>query len=243
MERGSSAWAVRRRGHSSGPHAMASTKRRCVRRTVCALNQARVPQSDHPEAPALAGLASASVQGLVALGPSAGARVPRYGDPPEEVEPTTLGPSHAQADGFDLHAGIVVQAGERERLERLCRYALRPPIAQARLRLDPDGHVVMTLRHRWADGTTHLRFDPVALLARLAVLIPRPRINLVLYYGLLAPRAPWRGEVVASAVSEGSDGPAGRTAGAPGDDATASPSPRRPSACLWADLMRRTFGA
>jgi hypothetical protein len=38
------------------------------------------------------------------------------------------------------------------------------------------------------DGTTHLRFAPAALLERLAVLIPRPRINLVLYYGLLAPR-------------------------------------------------------
>ena len=52
-----------------------------------------------------------------------------------------------------------------------------------------------------ADGTTHLRFDAVALLARLAVLVPRPRINLVLYYGILAPRAPWRATVVASAGS------------------------------------------
>jgi hypothetical protein len=138
-------------------------------------------------------------------------------------------------------SGGVVQPGERERLERLCRYALRPPIAQARLRLDPGGHVWMTLRHRWADGTTHLRFDPVALLARLAVLIPRPRINLVLYYGLLAPRAPWRAEVVASAGSDWSDEPPGG-AGARGDDVTAPPSRRRPSAYLWADLMRRTFG-
>jgi hypothetical protein len=58
-----------------------------------------------------------------------------------------------------------------------------------------------------ADGTTHLRFDPVTLLARLAVLIPRPRINLLLYYGVLAPRAPWRAGVVASAGSEWSDAP------------------------------------
>lgn len=34
---------------------------------------------------------------------------------------------HARANGFDLHAGLVVPAGQRERLERVCRYALRPP--------------------------------------------------------------------------------------------------------------------
>jgi hypothetical protein len=83
------------------------------------------------------------------------------------------------------HAGIVVRAGQRERLERLCRYTLRPPIAQARLGVDAERQVWITLRHPWADGTTHLRFEPVALVERLAVLIPRPRINLMLYYGVL----------------------------------------------------------
>ena len=39
-----------------------------------------------------------------------------------------------------------------------------------------------------ADGTTHLRFDPLELLERLVVLTPRPRVNLILYYGVLAPR-------------------------------------------------------
>jgi hypothetical protein len=48
------------------------------------------------EAPALAGLAAASVQGLLALGPRSGARIARYGGPPEEVTPATLGPCHAK---------------------------------------------------------------------------------------------------------------------------------------------------
>jgi len=43
----------------------------------------------------------------------------------------------------------------------------------------------LTLRHRWADGTTHLRID---LLDRLAVLTPRPRATLILYDGVLATR-------------------------------------------------------
>jgi hypothetical protein len=91
------------------------------------------------QAPVLAGIAAASVQGVVALGPRAGTRVRRCGDPPEEIEPQTLGRCHAQAHGFDLHAGLVVQAGDRDRLERLCRYALRPPIARDRLRVTPEG--------------------------------------------------------------------------------------------------------
>ena len=200
------------------------------------------PDAWSEEAPALAGIAAASVQGLVALGPRAGARVQRYGEPPEDVEPLTPGPCHAQLGGFDLHAGIAMRAGHRDRLERLCRYALRPPIAEDRLRLDSDGHVWVTLRHQWADGTTHLKFDPVEFLERLAVLTPRPRINLVLYYGVLAPRARWRAEVVASAASEGPDGPPATAPCTADDERSDRPSPRRPGAYLWADLMRRTFG-
>jgi hypothetical protein len=99
------------------------------------------------EAPVIAGLAAASVQGLVALGPQAGARAARIGHAPEEAAPIALGPCHANAGGFDLHAAIVVRAGERERLERLCRYTLRPAIAETRLRVDAEGHVWITLRH------------------------------------------------------------------------------------------------
>ena len=57
------------------------------------------------EVPVLAAAAAASVDGRVALGPQPPARVRRYGDPPEEVTPTAVGPCHADADGFDLHAG------------------------------------------------------------------------------------------------------------------------------------------
>jgi hypothetical protein len=39
-----------------------------------------------------------------------------------------------------LHAGVVVRAGERERLERQCRYTLRPPLALLE-RLTPYGPI------------------------------------------------------------------------------------------------------
>ena len=84
-------------------------------------------------------------------------------------------------------------------MERLCRYALRPPLAEPRLLRMPTGEVAVQLRTPWADGTTHVAFSPSELMARLAVLIPRPRVNLLLYYGVLAPRAAWRREIVPSA--------------------------------------------
>jgi hypothetical protein len=65
------------------------------------------------------------------------------------------GPCHARQDGFDLHAAVV-SARVRARLERICRYALRPPVTHDRIRLPEYGQVRIDLRHRWADGTTHL---------------------------------------------------------------------------------------
>ncbi len=185
-------------------------------------------------------MAAAAVEGRVALGPRAGARVRRCGDPPEEVAPATLGPCHAHARGFDLHAGLVTRAGQRDRLERLCRYALRPPLAQDRLHMRGEREIWLTLRHRWADGTTHLRFDPLELLERLAVLTPRPRVNLILYHGVLAPRAAWRAAVVPVAAC-GADG-WNVDPSVEGDEDAKGSGQSRSGAYQWAELMRRTFG-
>ena len=103
------------------------------------------------------------------------------------------------------------------------------------------------MRHRWADGTTHLEWDPVDFLGRLAVLVPRPRINLVLYHGVLAPRAAWRSAVVRRTTSE--EGDRAESTAAPGAPRSPLETPaetlemaRDPTRNrLWADLMRRTF--
>ena len=79
-----------------------------------------------------------------------------------------------------------------QRFEKLCRYLLRPPLAQDRLQLTDDGRVLMELRRPWSDGTTYLVFEGVELLEKLAAITPRPRVNLLFYHGLLAPRARWR---------------------------------------------------
>ena len=64
-----------------------------------------------------------------------------------------------------------------------------------------DDRVLLTLKTPWADGTRHLIFAPMELLEKLAALTPRPRINLILYHGVLAPHARWRVRVVAYGMS------------------------------------------
>ena len=192
------------------------------------------------DAPVLAGLAAASVQGRAALGPRVGARVRRRGEARAEIEPPGLGRCHARHNGFDLHAGLCVPADQRDRLERICRYALRPPVAQERLHWTDDGEVRLELRRPWADGTSHLLFDPVELLARLAALTPRPRINLILYHGVLGPRAAWRSLVVQFGTT---DGPNPAVDSAVADEVHPETADRRHGRnYLWAELMRRSMG-
>ncbi|HEV2056260.1 MAG TPA: transposase, partial [Methylomirabilota bacterium] len=148
--------------------------------------------------PVLAGLASASVQGRVALGPRAGARVRRLGGEPNLGHVTSRGPRQAQLDGFDLHANVWVPPNDRARLEQLGRSLLRPPLAQDRLQLRADGRVLVTLKTVWRGGTSQLLFEPIECLEKLAAIIPRPAVNLVVSHGLLAPPARGRSQGVRS---------------------------------------------
>lgn len=64
---------------------------------------------------------------------------------------------------------------------------LRPPLAQERVRLRGDGRVVVELKAAWHDGTTHLVFEPLEFLEKLAAITPRPQVNLIICHGVLAP--------------------------------------------------------
>ena len=56
----------------------------------------------------------------------------------------------------------------------------------------------MRLKTPWRDGTTHLKLSPLEFLQRLAALVPRPRLHLIRFHGVLAPNARLRQEVVPS---------------------------------------------
>jgi len=175
---------------------------------------------------------------LVALGPRSGARVWRVGEEPDAPWVLSNAPRHAHIAGFDLHANVAVPAADRARLEQPCRYLLRPPVAQDRLRRMGDDRILLTLKTPWADGTRHLIFAPMELLEKLAALTPRPRINLIIYHGVLAPHARWRARAVAYGALPGTAATAPNLGG-DSDDHAASPSPPRHWA--WANLMRRAF--
>lgn len=63
------------------------------------------------ETPVLAGLAAASVQGLVALGRPRSTRLRRLGYSRQRGETLPLGPCHARWNGLDLHAGSSSRRG------------------------------------------------------------------------------------------------------------------------------------
>jgi hypothetical protein len=191
------------------------------------------------ESLALAGIVSASVQGRVALGPRGGARVRRLGAEPDPEAIPSRGRRQAHLDGFDLHANVRVPANDRARLEQPCRYLLRPPLAQERLQRRADGRILVKLKTAWHHGASHLLFEPLEFLEKLAALTPRPESNLLIYHGVLAPHAEWRPRAVAygRAATEDTDA---RTLGAvPGPAAEGPASKVR--YWSWAALMRRTF--
>ena len=220
-----------------------------TRRRLARLGLAGATSSDEgadplaDESTALAGLAQAAILGRTALGPRAGRGPVRVGADPDAPWVDRRVPLHAHDGGFDLHAAVHVEAGDRERLERLCQYLCRPPIGQGRLGRLRDGRIAVRLQRPWADGTTHLVFTPMELLQRLVPLVPRPRINLLLYHGVLAPNAPWRREVVARAESEPSAGEPCPPVPADEQPEEGAPHRMRPKHRAWADLMRRAFEA
>jgi hypothetical protein len=149
--------------------------------------------------PLLALLAAASLRTRIATGPHTGESWRRLGDrvDPEEAnmdpDASARVPQHG---GMSLHAAIAVPARDRRRLERLCRYVARPPLANDRLEEHPDGRLTLRLKTRWRDGTTHILMERSELIERLVPLIPAPRAHQVRYHGILAPGASQRDWVV-----------------------------------------------
>jgi hypothetical protein len=186
--------------------------------------------------PLLALLAAASLRTRIATGPHRGERWRRLGDrvEPREVDTRDTDPEASprvpQHGGMSLHADVAVPARDRRRLERLCRYVARPPLATERLGERTDGTLALRLKTRWRDGTTHILMERRELIERLVPLIPPPRSHQVRYHGILAPGASQRDRVVPGDAREPSPEP-------PSDS-----DPRgRARRMRWASLLQRVF--
>lgn len=96
-----------------------------------------------------------------------------------------LPPRCASYDGYNLHANVHFAAMDRDGLERLCRYFLRPPLALSRIErlTGADGRTVVRIgmKRMYSDGTHAIELTPQGLAEKLAALIPHPRVNPIIY--------------------------------------------------------------
>ena len=106
--------------------------------------------------PFLMELYGAAVSGRVLSGPRAGQKAARMGDLENDHRQETPSPRCVNVNGVGLHANTVIPAHDRMRLERMCRYMCRPPIAIERLKLLSDGRLRYQLKKKWRDGTSHI---------------------------------------------------------------------------------------
>ena len=139
-----------------------------------------------------------------------------------------------------MHVGAAVGARDRRRLERLCRYVARPPIAQERLEVTPAGRVLLRFKRVWRSGAHAVVLDPLDFIARLVALIPPPHFNMLRYHGVLAARAKARAEVVPGPSEEPEPAQLRLVFDAkaePGVEVEVKRSSRHP----WAWLLRRVF--
>jgi hypothetical protein len=173
-------------------------------------------------------LLSASVAGRVALGVRAGAKVRRLQR--GFVRPFRLPRLCAEDRGYNLHAAVVIRHGDREGLERLCRYVLRPPLARTRLHRRPDGLLVLTLRKPYANGTTDFIFSEVELAQKLAALVPPKGKNGISYHGVFGPRHRLRNKVIPEPPKA-----------EPRERLCKTPAKGKSRWHAWADLLWRVF--
>lgn len=103
--------------------------------------------------------------------------------------------SLAKASGFSLHAGVSAKSNQRDKVERLCCYIARPAVSTHRMARLADGTICYELKTPYKNGTTHVVFEPLDFIARLASLVPKPRVHLTRFHGVFAPNSRYRAQV------------------------------------------------
>jgi hypothetical protein len=182
-----------------------------------------------------------------------------------------LGYKHS---GFSVDTSVCIAAQDRAGLERLLRYCARPPFALDRLCKAGSELVYRCAKQHSEPGSdrrdqrnakrgakhgaqaNELHLTPLELIARLAALVPPPRVHRHRYYGVLAPNSPHRAAAVALArgaalqptplaepVSTGVGvGALGAGNSPPIQAGPAQPvQPKRPAHYLWAVLIARIY--
>jgi hypothetical protein len=158
-------------------------------------------------------------------------------------------PFTTEEDGYTIHAGVWLDGKDapdgwgREKLEKVCRYLLRPAFSEERLSRRADGKIEVGLRKPRGDGGTSVVLE---LLEKLAALVPAPRSHVVRYHGALGPSHEWRAAVLPPPPEEDSAECRPRPEIEPWDDEeedrpVREGSRRRRKPTDWATLIRRSL--
>jgi ribosomal protein S27E len=179
-------------------------------------------------------LQGSSITYRIAVGRQRGKKVFTLKTLPAREETEELnGQALAKANGFSLHAGVSTKSHQQDKLERLCRYIARPAISTQRLEQLPDGTLSYELKTPYKNGTTHVHFEPLDFIARLAALVPKPRVHLTRFHGVFAPNSKHRALVTREAKEASSKS---REL-----DALSDSNARRRK-MSWAMRLKRVFG-
>jgi hypothetical protein len=71
-------------------------------------------------------------------------------------------------------------------------YIAIPAVSEKRLTLTSNGNIKYQLKTPCRDGTTHVIFEPLDCMAKLAALIPKPKVNLTRFHGVFVPNSQYR---------------------------------------------------
>ena len=143
-------------------------------------------------------------------------------------------------------------AGCSERFAKVAGWTRRGTGSVTAKSLPYVGNVRYRFKRPWRNGTTHVDYRPLEFLERLTALVPLPRLHLIHFHGVLAPRSRLRPLVVPAPPR--TDRPCAHQARR--DDASVTltndqdPPPdipdfpaRQLSKRTWAELIARPFGA
>ena len=98
-----------------------------------------------------------------------------------------------------------------------------------------NGQVRYELKTPYANGTTHVIFEPLDFISRLAALVPKPRVHLTRFHGVFAPNSKHRALVTPARRGKGKKGKAAQQ-----QQQDQTPAERQES-MTWAQRMKRVF--
>ena len=154
------------------PAAPAGSRSRCLAATRAARRGRATARRPDVEDPAVDGRADGRAVRSVCAGPTDRQRVAGTGGIAQ------------RASGCPRKQSGAAQC--RSKSASTSNTITRPAVSTERLSLTTQGNIRYRLKTPYRDGTTDVVFEPLDFMARLAALVPTPRVNLTRYHGVNA---------------------------------------------------------